>query len=108
MSALLLTRPRKRLFLISGILREKLGRGQTNVKPVLTRMNQRFNLMYYPWIDNRNALKKIALQWKKLNSTLPWKQLNNGEEQLMTVYDIITEDLSFKNLVAEWKTITNF
>ncbi|XP_039248500.2 uncharacterized protein LOC120326305 [Styela clava] len=57
--------------LITGILREKIGEGDVNIKPVTTNTGKRLDLMYYPWDDNAaRTLWKMNHKWIAWNRTL--------------------------------------
>jgi len=56
----------------SGILREKLGKGDANIKPALTPSGTQYILMFYPWVESDKAIGKMAARWRAWKVTLPW------------------------------------
>ncbi|XP_004226631.4 acetylgalactosaminyl-O-glycosyl-glycoprotein beta-1,3-N-acetylglucosaminyltransferase-like [Ciona intestinalis] len=89
---------------ITGILREKLGRRDSNILPATTNSGSKYLLMYYPWDETNRAYIKMTAKWRKLNRTLPWGINSSSGEPLVESYkpQTLHTKQNVKLLLLQW------
>lgn len=87
-----------------GILRQKLGRSDDNIKPITTSSGRRYEVMYYPWEGAQpHILWKMNHRWNFWNKTLH-KYRRTNMVQMRTITNV--HDLKIKRLLNFWKGFT--